>query len=79
MVTGVEMLLGVSLDWLFGVEHRIFPHVLGTGEQGCPAGKPDTHLSRVNQSQGSSDHRCGGGWCKSGIPGLWVLAGWGGV
>lgn len=43
MVAGVEMLLGVSLDWLFGVEHRIFPHVLGTGEQGCSAGKPDTH------------------------------------
>lgn len=34
---------GDATRGFFGVEHRIFPHVLGTGEQGCSAGKPDTH------------------------------------
>lgn len=74
--------------WCGDATRGFFGLVVWGGTQGIPPRARDWRarlfcwetrhsLSRVNQSQGSSDRRCGRGWCKSGIPGLWGLAGWG--
>lgn len=35
---------------------------LGHREKSPPVGNPDTHLLRGSKGQGSTGHRCNGGW-----------------